>query len=89
MEALELRRRILRAGHPDIALAAYALAGMEALEGRREESLKLLHDALDHNLPPHETLELETEPDFKPLHGDPRFEALVAHAKQVSAQKPK
>jgi non-specific serine/threonine protein kinase/serine/threonine-protein kinase len=89
MEALELRRRILRAGHPDIALAAYALAGMEALEGRREESLKLLHDALDHNLPPHETMELETEPDFKPLHGDPRFEALVAHAKQVAAQKPK
>ena len=89
MEALELRRRILRAGHPDIALAAYALAGMEALEGRREESLKLLHDALEHNLPRQETLEMETEPDFKPLHGDPRFDALVAHAKQVAAQKPK
>lgn len=62
---------------------------MEALEARREESLKLLHDALDHNLPPQETMEMETEPGFKPLHGDPRFDALVAHAKQVAAQKPK
>jgi len=88
-EVLQVRHRILRAGHPDIALAAYALAGMEALEGRRDEALNLLHDALDHNLPPQETLEMETEPDFKPLHGDPRFDALVAHAKQVAAQKAK
>jgi hypothetical protein len=36
-------------------------------------------------------LGIENDPDLKPLHGDPRFDALVAHAKAraTAARKPK
>jgi hypothetical protein len=59
-------------------------------EGKRDEALSLLR-AVDHGLAPDYDLEIEKDPDFKALHGDPRFDDLVAHAKEraVAAQKPK
>jgi len=44
-----------------------------------------LRQAVDHGLPPRIDLNIEKEPYFNSLHGDPRFAALVAHAKERAA----
>jgi hypothetical protein len=38
--------------------------------------------AVDHGLAPQYDLAIETDPDLKLLHGDPRFNQLVAHARE-------
>jgi hypothetical protein len=38
-------------------------------------------------LPPRVDLGIETDPMFNSLHGDPRFSALVAHAKKLADAK--
>jgi hypothetical protein len=60
-----------------------------ARKGNADEALALLREAVDHTLTPKTDLAIETNPDLKSLHGDPRFAALVAHAKErAAAQKP-
>ena len=52
------------------------------------EALSLVRQAVDHGLQPRMDLDIEKEPLFNSLHGDPRFAALVAHAKErAAAQK--
>jgi hypothetical protein len=53
------------------------------------ETTRRLREAIDHGLSPVDALGMERDADLKSLHGDPRFDALVAHAKLVSAQKAK
>ena len=50
----------------------------------------MLSQAVDHGLSPSVDLGIDKDPDLKSLHGDPRFAALVAHAKEraAAAQKP-
>ena len=90
-ETLEIRRRVLGSEHPDTALSAYELSGLLARQGRGNEALSFLHHAVDHGLEPSLALGLENEDDFKTLRNDPRFIALVAHAKErgAGAQKAK
>ncbi len=90
-ETIEIRRRILGPDHPDTALSVYNLAVMKTREGKAGEALKLLHEAIDHGLTARNSLGIEKDPDFKLLHGDPRFEGLVTHAKEraAAAQKMK
>jgi hypothetical protein len=58
------------------------------MNGDRDEALSLLREAIDHGLPPKYDLELNGDDDLKSLDADPRFVALVAHAKQhAAAQK--
>lgn len=83
--ALDVRRRVLGPEHPDTALTMYNLAIVEVRSGNRGEALKLLREAVDHGLLPRFILGIEKDPDFKSLHGDPRFEALVGHAKERAA----
>ncbi len=45
----------------------------------------LLQEAVDHGLEPPSLLEIEKNPDLKVLRPDPRFAALVAHAKDKAA----
>jgi hypothetical protein len=53
-----------------------------------EDVLSLLGQAVDHGLPPLNDLNMESDPLLTSLHGDPRFAALVAHAKErAAAQK--
>lgn len=87
----DIQRRILGPEHPDTAVSTYNLACVAAHLGRRDEALALLREAVDHGLPSSTALGMETDSDLKSLHGDARFAALVAHAKEVaaSAQKPK
>jgi tetratricopeptide (TPR) repeat protein len=83
--ALDVRRRVLGPVHPDVALSLYNLAMVEEREGKRDEALKHLREAVDHGLSSANSLGIQTDPDLKSLHGDPGFEALVAHAKERSA----
>jgi tetratricopeptide (TPR) repeat protein len=84
-ETLQARRRVLGAEHPDTGDAVYTLAVIEEHEGRRDEALKLLRQAIEHGLPPEEGLDMESDPDLKSLQGDPRFTALVVETKKRAA----
>lgn len=88
-ETLDIRSRVLGPEHPDTAESVYNLAIVKEREGKRAEALQLLREAIDHGLSPGDALGMEKDPDLKSLHGDPRFDALVAHAKQVAVQKAK
>ncbi len=90
-ETLNIQRRVLGAEHPETAMSTYNFGCIVALRGRRDEALSLLQDAVDHGLSPDGDLGIDKDPDLKSLHGDPRFDALVAHAKEKAAasQKPK
>jgi hypothetical protein len=84
-ETYDTRRRVLGRDHLDTAETAESLAKLDALEGRRNEALAMLSEAVDHGLAPGKKQALSTEPELKSLHGDPRFEALVAKAAGGSA----
>jgi non-specific serine/threonine protein kinase/serine/threonine-protein kinase len=88
---LEIQRRVLGAEHPDTAVSTYNLACDAALRGDRDAALSLLREAVDHGLIPEFDRGIDRDLDLKSLHGDPRFPALVAHAKERAAAlgKPK
>jgi eukaryotic-like serine/threonine-protein kinase len=90
-EALDISRRVLGPEQPLTAASVYNLGCIAARRGNRTEALSFLRQALDHGLFPSDALGMEEDPDLKSLHGDPRFDALVAYAKERAAagQKPK
>jgi serine/threonine protein kinase len=81
-QVLEARRQTLGVDHPDTAGVAYDLACTLALDGKRDEALSDLRFAFDHKLSPETRQGLEKDDELKSLHGDPRFEALLATAKR-------
>jgi hypothetical protein len=81
----EIRIRVLGPAHPDTASSTYNLSCIAAHQGRRDEALALLRDAVDHGLAPWADLGIEKDDDLKSLRGDPRFGALVEHAKERAA----
>jgi len=83
--ALELEGRVLSPDQPETAATKYDLATILARNGQIDEALSFLGQAVDHGLPPRMALDIPNDPLLNPLHGDPRFAALVAHAKQKSA----
>jgi len=54
-------------------------------EGKHDEALKLLREAVDHGLSRANSLGIGNDPDFESLHGNPGFEALVKYAKERAA----
>ena len=86
-ELLDLERRVLGPDRPETAETTYSLAAIKAKQGQTEEALSLLRQAVDHGLLPRRALGIGEDPELKALHGDPRFDALVAHAKQIAAPK--
>ena len=84
-ETLDIQRRVLGPDHPDTAMSTYNLGGIALHKGRRDEALSLLRNAVDHGLAPNIALYMEKDPDLELLHDDPRFAALVAHAKERAA----
>jgi hypothetical protein len=50
----------------------------------------MLGEAVDHGLQPSMDLGIEKDTNLKSLHGDPRFDAIVADAKEraAAAQRP-
>jgi hypothetical protein len=87
VEAEKLQRRVLtvelrnRPEHPSTALLRYNLACILARQGKREEAISLLRQALDHGLSPEGALGIEKDNDLVSLRGDRRFQAIVADAK--------
>jgi len=81
-DVLGIRLRLLGPDNPETALSRYALGAFEARRGHRDKAFSLLHDAVDHGLPRSALLEMEQDPELKALHGDSRFDALVAQAKE-------
>jgi eukaryotic-like serine/threonine-protein kinase len=90
MERQVLDAHIRTSGLADRVTAddRYTLACYLAQEGKREEALSLLGEAIDHGLVPETLLGMEKDDDLDPLHDDPRFVALVARARERAvAQK--
>jgi eukaryotic-like serine/threonine-protein kinase len=90
-EVLDVEQRVLGPDHPDTATTTYDLACIAARQGQPDEAFSLLSEAMDHGLPVAGYLGMDKDPDLKSLHEDPRFAALVAHAKERAAatQEPK
>src|SRR5215469_3173710 len=86
-QTLDIRAKILGPEHRDTATSKYELAGLLARQGRLNEALFELRDAVDHGLPAGTDIDIDNEDDFKPLHGDARYRALLAHAKDVAARE--
>ncbi len=83
-EALDTQRMMFGAENFDTATSTYYLAGTMALTGKKNLALVLLKQAVAHAMPEIYS-SIEIDPDFKSLHGDPRFAALVNHANQELA----
>ncbi len=65
-------------------LSWYGLAAMSAKAGRREKALEYLSHAVDSGFGRAEWV--ASDPDLNSLHGDPRFDAIVAKARQTPAR---
>jgi eukaryotic-like serine/threonine-protein kinase len=90
-ETLEIQRRVIGPDSPDAAISTYNLGMVAAQRGQRDKAFSLFQESVDHGLPPTVAQGIAADPDLKPLHGDPRFDALVTHANEraAAAQKPK
>ena len=84
-ETLQGQRRALAPENAKTASTAYELACVLALESKRDEAFASLRYAVEHRLPAEICMVLEKEPDLKTLHADPRFDSLVASARQPTA----
>ena len=86
----EVQRRVFGPDDVQAAVSTYNLACVAAHEGKRDEAFSLLREAIDHGvLPPSVDLGIENDSDLQSLHGDPRFDGLVAHAKKRAAAAAK
>jgi eukaryotic-like serine/threonine-protein kinase len=88
-QTLEIERRVLRPNHPYTTATYLGLAEALAHEGKPDESLSALRDSIAGEVDPDTYHDIETDPDLKSLHGDPRFAAIVADARQRGAQQQK
>jgi non-specific serine/threonine protein kinase/serine/threonine-protein kinase len=86
-QARDIQRRVLGPDHPNTAMSVYNLACLAARQGHRDEALSQLRQALDHGLASWIAKGMEKDPDLASLRNDPRFQSLVALARERSAQK--
>ena len=84
-QTLQIRRRVLGPEHPETARAVYYLGSLAAHRGDKDKAIALLNQAVEHGLAVRNELEMEKDRHLAPLHGDPRFAALVAQAKEKAA----
>ena len=87
----DIERRLFGPDSPRVGTAVYNLACLETRRGRRDQAFAFLREALEHGLSPADALGIETDPDLKPLHDDPRFPGILAearrHAEALQASK--
>ena len=88
-QAHETQSRVLGPDKASTALSTYHLACVAARRKQRDEALSLLQGAFDHGLSPRQALDMEKDDNLNFLHGDPHFDALVAHAKERFAAAAK
>jgi len=85
LDLMDLERRLIGPESPELAETIYNLGSIKAKQGKFDEAFALLNRAVDHGLLPREALKLGEDPDLKALKDDPRFAALVLHARQVAS----
>jgi eukaryotic-like serine/threonine-protein kinase len=85
----EIMKRVLGPENPSTAVTLYNLGCVAARRGEYEEAIALLSRSVDHGLLPRVDLGIEKDTDLSSLRGDPRFAALVTHAKRVADAKQK
>ena len=76
-EILRIERKTMGPRHPDVGNTLYSLACLRLKAGDRNGALRLLQEAVDATLPVAGARGMATDADLEPLHGDPRFKALV------------
>ena len=83
--------RVLGPDHPESALANYNLACLNAHLNRPDQTLNYLRASLGHGMSAQQELSIESDPDLLSLHGDPRFDAIVAdiHRRHPASQNLK
>ena len=81
LDTLARRTKALGPKHPDVADTDYNLAGVYALEGRRDAAFLHLEHSLQESPKPGLYDDLATDPDYNSLHSDPRFAAFLAKTK--------
>ena len=86
-QILVIMRRVLGPEQPDTAEVLYNLGCVAARRGDKDRAIALLSQSVDHGLPPYSDLGMGEDIDLISLQGDPRFAALIAHAKQVAEAK--
>lgn len=87
---LDVLLRILGPEHPETALVNYDLGRIAAHRGQRDNALSLVRQSVEHGLSVQQALSIGSDPELTSLHGDQRFDAIVATAKQraAAAQQP-
>jgi serine/threonine protein kinase/tetratricopeptide (TPR) repeat protein len=85
LENRAIQKRRYGASHPSTADSTYNLACLAAVQGYRDKAMALLAEAVGHGLNPNAAVHIEEDDDLKSLRSDPRFIALVAHAKKQAA----
>src|ERR1700733_2186103 len=83
-KTLEIQRRVLGPEHPKTISSMYNLACYAARNGKRDEALSLLQEAVARG----GGRQMQTDPELKSLHGDPRFIALAAKIKVKEQAAP-
>jgi eukaryotic-like serine/threonine-protein kinase len=88
-QSMEIGKRVLGLENAYTAVTVYNLGCLAARRGDKDRAIALLRQSVDHGLAPRGDLGMEKDTDLASLYGDPRFAALVAHAKQVAGAKQK
>jgi Flp pilus assembly protein TadD len=87
-KVVETQTRVLGPNHPITAGSKYNLACNAALQGKRDEAITILEDAVNHGLTPAQFNEIANDSDFQSLHGAPRFEELITKRKSLPTSGP-
>jgi eukaryotic-like serine/threonine-protein kinase len=88
IDTLARRTKVLGAKAPGTAESEFNLAGIYALEGKRDEAFLHLDRALDAGAKPSDLESLAPDPNYNSLHADPRWAPLLARAKQITSAPP-
>jgi len=83
-QTVEIMKRVLGLDSPYTVQALYNLGCVAARQGDKDRAIAVLSQSVDHGLPPYLDVGMEKDSDLASLHGDPRFAALVVHAKRVA-----
>jgi serine/threonine protein kinase len=84
-QTLDIQRRVIGPDSPDAAISTYNLGMIAAQQGNRDKAFPLFQESIDHGLPPNIAQGIAADPDLKVLHGDPRFDALLARVQTRAA----
>ena len=84
-ETLRLSLKVFGQHNAYTAETIYNLACLAALQGKREDAFAALRQALDHGY--RRADEMPNDEDLKSLHGDRRFNAILADLKKLTAAR--